>query len=83
MQGDITPAQEAFCYWITFSKKYRECNFDATSLVNILKTLEQKWLDGYLSGEEVSYIKYIFSALTTVYLASLNNICLYMELSAS
>ncbi|XP_067937047.1 BAI1-associated protein 3-like [Watersipora subatra] len=52
VQGDITPAQEAFCYWITFSAKYRECNFDASCLLNIVKSLEEKWCNGCLSGEE-------------------------------
>ena len=56
IQGDITPLQEALCYWLAFSQKYRERMFDATCLWNILKTLEEKWNAGRLSGEEVSDI---------------------------
>lgn len=56
VQGDITPLQEALCYWLAFSRKYREQRFDSTCLWNILKTLDEKWAEGQLSGEEVCWL---------------------------
>lgn len=65
IQGDITPLQEALCYWLAFSQKYREKRYDATCLWNILKTLEEKWNDGRLAGEEVSREYLLLSMLIT------------------
>jgi len=55
IQGDITPVQKAFCYWIAYSQKFRDSSFDSTCLLNILKNLNEHWNGGVLSGEEVIF----------------------------
>ncbi|KAF6032338.1 hypothetical protein EB796_009359 [Bugula neritina] len=74
IQGDITPVQKAFCYWIAYSQKFRDSSFDSTCLLNILKNLNEHWNGGVLSGEEEARLGQSFKEFIEYFLKLISQI---------